>query len=158
MYIAYLKQNNLIYEVVTSEQELLKIRIVSSLNEENPCAFTKKCILELKEYFEGKRTVFDLPVKFQGTPFQVSVWNALLDIPYGKTVTYLDIAKRIGNPKSVRAVGGAIHKNPIMIVVPCHRVIGKNKSLIGYAYGLSLKQELLSLEGSYEEIHDENVT
>ena len=106
----------------------------------------KKAYIELKEYFEGGRKVFDIPIKLNGTDFQKKVWEELLKIPYGETKSYLDIAKSIGNPKACRAVGGAYNKNPIMIIVPCHRVIGKNGDLVGYAGGIEVKQKLLDLE------------
>ena len=97
-------------------------------------------------YFSKKRKSFDIPIKLEGTEFQKRVWDALIQIPYGKTCTYKDIAEKIGNPKACRAVGGANNKNPIMIIVPCHRVIGKNGDLVGYAGGIEVKQKLLDLE------------
>ena len=112
----------------------------------NESPLTKKTFLQLEEYFKGKRTSFDLPLNPKGTPFQKKIWNALLTIPYGQTKSYLDIATIIGNPKAVRAVGLANHNNPIMIVIPCHRVIGKNGKMVGYACGISVKEQLLSLE------------
>ena len=101
---------------------------------------------QLDEYFAGKRKKFDIPIKLEGTDFQIKVWKELLKIPYGETCTYLDIAKRIGNPKGSRAVGMANNKNKIMIIIPCHRVIGSNKKLVGYAGGLDVKEKLLKLE------------
>lgn len=101
---------------------------------------------QLSEYFEGERTHFDIPLAPKGTDFQKQVWQALVEIPYGQTLSYQDIAKAVGKPKGSQAVGGANGKNPIAIVVPCHRVIGKNGSLTGYAGGLDKKSWLLSLE------------
>ena len=101
---------------------------------------------QLEEYFAGKRKRFDLPLNPQGTDFQKSVWKALLDIPYGKTRSYKEIAKATGNPKACRAVGMANNKNPIWIVIPCHRVIGTDGTLTGYGGGLTMKQRLLDLE------------
>ena len=101
---------------------------------------------QLSEYFERRRTTFDFTLDFDGTPFQVSVWQALLQIPYGETRSYGDIAKSIGKPGAARAVGMANHENPIAVVIPCHRVVGQNGSLTGYAGGLHLKQKLLSIE------------
>ena len=101
---------------------------------------------QLDEYFAGKRKKFDIPIKLDGTDFQIKVWKELLKIPYGETCSYLDIAKRIGNPKASRAVGMANNKNKIIIIVPCHRVIGSNKKLVGYACGLDVKEKLLELE------------
>ena len=106
----------------------------------------KKAYIELKEYFEGGRKVFDIPIKLNGTDFQKKVWEELLKIQYGETKSYLDIAKSIGNPKACRAVGMANNKNKIIIIVPCHRVIGSNKKLVGYAGGLDVKEKLLNLE------------
>ena len=101
---------------------------------------------ELGEYFSGKRTRFTFAMRAEGTPFQQSVWGALLDIPYGETKSYGEIAKAVENPKGARAVGMACNKNPIMIAVPCHRVVGANGSLTGYAHGTGMKQSLLDLE------------
>jgi methylated-DNA-[protein]-cysteine S-methyltransferase len=101
---------------------------------------------ELEEYFAGQRERFDLPLAFGGTGFQREVWNALLTIPYGETVSYKELAERIGRPKAVRAVGAANGANPIPIIVPCHRVIGNDGSLTGFGGGLPLKRRLLELE------------
>ncbi len=101
---------------------------------------------QLGEYFEGERTDFDLEVDFVGTDFQVAVWRALQEIPFGSTATYGEIAAAIGRPTAVRAVGGANNRNPVSIVVPCHRVIGADGSLTGFGGGLPTKQTLLSLE------------
>ena len=105
-----------------------------------------KTVLQLEEYFDGRRKEFDIPIKLRGTEFQKKVWNELLKIPYGETVSYKEIAIKIGNPKACRAVGMANHNNPILIIVPCHRVINENKKLGGYALGLDLKRRLLELE------------
>lgn len=101
---------------------------------------------QLSEYFSGKRNTFDLKLNSKGTDFMKKVWRELLNIPYGETRTYKEIAEKIGNPKGARAVGMANNKNPIPIIIPCHRVIGKNKKLIGYALGLDMKEFLLNLE------------
>jgi methylated-DNA-[protein]-cysteine S-methyltransferase len=103
---------------------------------------------QLAEYFAGGRTAFDLPLAFSGTKFQQRVWRTLLTIPFGKTRTYAQIARQIGRPKAVRAVGAANGKNPISIVAPCHRVIGSNGKLTGFAGGLDAKAYLLRLEGA----------
>jgi len=107
---------------------------------------TGRAFEELEEYFLGKRREFDLPLHPDGTEFQRRVWAALREIPYGETRSYSEIAEQVGNPKAVRAVGMANHRNPIAIMVPCHRVIGKNGSLTGYAGGLHLKERLLKIE------------
>jgi methylated-DNA-[protein]-cysteine S-methyltransferase len=103
---------------------------------------------QLKAYFKGERRQFDLPLAPQGTPFQLMVWQALLSIPYGSAVSYRWVAEKIGNPKAVRAVGGANARNPLPIVIPCHRVIGSNGKLIGFGGGLTVKQALIELEKS----------
>jgi methylated-DNA-[protein]-cysteine S-methyltransferase len=106
----------------------------------------KEAASQIKDYFEGKRKAFELPLAFEGTEFMKSVWKALREIPYGETRSYGDIAKSIGNPKAARAVGMANNKNLIPIVIPCHRVIGANGKLVGYAGGLDIKEQLLDLE------------
>jgi len=106
----------------------------------------KKTALQLKEYFEHKRKTFDLPLFPQGTDFQLAVWKSLQKIPYGETRTYKEIAKMAGNTKACRACGMANNRNPIAIIIPCHRVIGSNGSLIGYGGGLDIKRYLLELE------------
>lgn len=103
---------------------------------------------QLTAYFAGERQVFDLPLAPRGTAFQQRVWQALRDIPYGETRSYQQIAETIGNAKAVRAVGMANHRNPLLIVIPCHRVIGSRGQLTGYAAGLDKKEWLLQLEGS----------
>lgn len=105
--------------------------------------------IQLDEYFQGKRTIFSLPFKLTGTPFQLAVWKELQNIPYGKTTSYKEIAQKINKPKAYRAVGMANNKNPLPIIIPCHRVIGSNGKLIGYAGGLNLKNYLLELEKSH---------
>jgi len=106
----------------------------------------KLAVKQLKAYFSGTRREFDIPLRPVGTVFQEEVWLALRSISYGETVSYSDIAKQIGRPKAVRAVGAAIGKNPLSIMIPCHRVIGANGKLIGFAGGLITKEFLLNLE------------
>jgi methylated-DNA-[protein]-cysteine S-methyltransferase len=103
---------------------------------------------QLDEYFELKRTVFDIPLLMVGTEFQQSVWNALMQIPYGASLSYLKLAERINNKKAVRAVASANGANAISIIIPCHRIIGSNGELVGYAGGLAAKKKLLELEQS----------
>jgi len=105
--------------------------------------------IQLDEYFQGKRTTFSLPFKLTGTPFQLAVWKELQNIPYGQTTSYKEIAQKMNKPKAYRAVGMANNKNPLPIIIPCHRVIGSNGKLIGYAGGLKLKNYLLELEKSH---------
>ena len=111
-----------------------------------PSDVSERANLQLQEYFAGKRKTFDLPIDLIGTPFQISVWQCLLTVPYGEVRSYSQIAAAIGKPKACRAVGQAIHRNPLWIVVPCHRIVGSNQALTGYAGGLDMKQKLLELE------------
>lgn len=104
---------------------------------------------QLLEYLEGKRKIFTVPLNPKGTKFMKEVWTALQEIPYGEVRTYGQIAKKIGNPKAARAVGMANHRNPIPIIIPCHRVIGSNNKLVGYALGMEMKKFLLNLEGIF---------
>jgi methylated-DNA-[protein]-cysteine S-methyltransferase len=105
-------------------------------------------IKQLDEYFMGKRTVFDLELIFVGSDFQKSVWHSLIKIPYGKTVSYLTLSKELGNEKAIRAVANANGANAISIIVPCHRIVGSNGALVGYAGGLNTKKKLITLERS----------
>jgi methylated-DNA-[protein]-cysteine S-methyltransferase len=109
----------------------------------------RQAATQLTEYFEGRRTDFDLPLVLRGTDFQTSVWKALQTIPAGETRSYKDIAAMVGNPRASRAVGMANHRNPIAIIIPCHRVIGHNGDLTGYGGGLPIKQYLLEMEKAY---------
>ncbi len=115
-------------------------------NEISSCSAMLEVCRQLDEYFDGKRTDFDIKVNPKGTEFQQRVWAELLKIPYGETCSYKDIAMRIGSEKAYRAVGGANNKNPVSIIIPCHRVIGENKKLVGYGGGLDIKEKLLNLE------------
>jgi methylated-DNA-[protein]-cysteine S-methyltransferase len=110
-------------------------------------ARNQQAVLELEEYFAGKRKDFSMPLDLYGTPFQKAVWTALTRIPYGETRSYKDIALAIGSGKAVRAIGGANNRNPVPVIVPCHRVIGANGTLVGYGGGLPIKEHLLELEG-----------
>jgi len=115
---------------------------------EKPFAVARQ---QLTEYFAGERREFDLPLKLNGTEFQMSVLRALQQIPYGETTSYADIAERIGRPKAVRAVGAANGRNPIPIIVPCHRVIGSHGELTGFGGGLDTKEALLRLEAEHSQ-------
>lgn len=108
-----------------------------------------KCMQQLQEYFDGKRTEFELPLQQEGSAFQQRVWTALNNIPYGRTISYLELSKRIGNAKAIRAVGTTNGKNTISIIVPCHRVIGSNGNLTGYGGDLWRKQWLLEHEAKF---------
>ncbi|MCL5126816.1 methylated-DNA--[protein]-cysteine S-methyltransferase [Algibacter sp. L4_22] len=109
------------------------------------------CVMQLREYFEGSRTQFNLKLNAQGTDFQQRVWDTLEQIPHGKTTSYLELSKKLGDVKAIRAVANANGKNPLWIIVPCHRVIGSNGSLTGYAGGLHRKQWLINHENPYKQ-------
>lgn len=132
------EENNYITSIEYTEEDIQE--------SDNP--LINKVKKQLEEYFSGKRKEFDIPLNPKGTEFQQKVWNALKEIPYGELRSYKQIAERIGNPLACRAVGNANNKNPIMIVVPCHRVIGTNGSMTGYACGINIKEQLLRLEKS----------
>ena len=123
-------------------------RVLGSLKEDRDHAMLLEAERQLQEYFAGNRERFSLPLDFAGTDFQVKVWNALLTIPFGETRTYAQIARQIGHPKAVRAVGAANGRNPISIIAPCHRVIGTNGKLTGFAGGLEAKAILLNIESA----------
>jgi len=110
------------------------------------------CAIQLNEYFQGSRKIFDLKLNVQGTDYQKKVWEQLEQIPYGKTTTYLELSKQIGDVKSIRAVANANGKNPLWIIVPCHRVIGSNGALTGYAGGLHRKKWLINHENPYKQL------
>ncbi|MCV2885699.1 methylated-DNA--[protein]-cysteine S-methyltransferase [Aestuariibacter sp. AA17] len=138
-------------EITASEQGIQSIYFKDDKQrEDKPNQHTKAAVMQLEEYFAGSRDVFDLPLDMKGTTFQRSVWDELLKIPYGETCSYKQIADKLNNPKAVRAVGAANGKNPVSIVVPCHRVIGSNQTLTGYAGGLERKAKLLSLENAQQ--------
>lgn len=126
-------------------------RIQKGLNAiyvEEETAIIKKAINQFDEYFDGSRTTFDIPLKLVGTEFQQKVWETLITIKYGSTQSYLGLSKLLGNEKAIRAVASANGANAISIIVPCHRIIGKNSDLVGYAGGILAKKKLLQLEGS----------
>lgn len=148
MYIDYLKTPLGIIEIQASEQGICQV--IFSGNETHrihSSQLTDRCKQQLKAYFVGERTFFDLPLTPKGTPFQQAIWKALQDIPFGHTQSYQNLADKINNPKAVRAVGGANGRNPISIILPCHRVIGRNGTLTGYAGGIERKYWLLEHEG-----------
>jgi O-6-methylguanine DNA methyltransferase len=115
---------------------------------EECAAAMRHYVRELQEYFAGQRRQFDFPLDLRGTDFQLACWRALLEIPYGETRTYSDIARAVGKPQAFRAVGTANNRNPVAIVVPCHRVIASDGTLCGYGGGLEVKRRLLELEGA----------
>lgn len=136
-------------KITADEEGITSLWFVDTLPtpEKTPNRHTEQCEKELAEYFAGQRETFAVALHPQGTPFQKRVWNALLEIPYGQTASYLDLAKILGDEKLTRAVGTANGQNPIGIIIPCHRIIGSDGSLTGYAGGLHRKKWLLQLEG-----------
>jgi methylated-DNA-[protein]-cysteine S-methyltransferase len=116
--------------------------------EDPACAPLEECAAQIAAYLEGRRRDFALPMAVAGTPFQQRVWREIAGIPYGKTITYAELAKRAGSPGSARAAGAATGRNPLSIIVPCHRVVGTSGTLTGYAGGLDRKAHLLALEGA----------
>jgi methylated-DNA-[protein]-cysteine S-methyltransferase len=115
---------------------------------------TDQCKMELEEYFKGERTQFSVGIKPQGTDFRQRVWAQLAEIPYGETISYGELARRLGIPKAARAVGGANHHNPIPIIIPCHRVLGADGKLVGYGGGLWRKERLIALEMKNKKEHN----
>lgn len=130
--------------IEASESKVFAIKFQPGL--ERPNLVTNICKKQLTEYFDGQRQDFDIPLDFRGTEFQKLVWEELLRVRFSETTSYSDIATRIGRPNAQRAVGGANHHNPLPIIVPCHRVVGKRNSLVGYAFGLECKAWLLNHE------------
>jgi methylated-DNA-[protein]-cysteine S-methyltransferase len=137
-------------EIVANERGISSLYFLEGdFPSTNPSGMIKDCLDQLKEYFEGKRQVFSLNLDPYGTEFQKKVWAELLKIPFGETISYFELSKRVGDVKAIRAVGNANGKNPISIIVPCHRVIGSNRKLIGYGGGLWRKRWLLEFERSF---------
>ena len=149
IYIAYYQSPIGAVEIVETQDEIVALNFVDkprSTDVELP-ATLRKCVRQVDEYFNAERRQFSVKLSLQGTDFQNMVWHQLLNVPYGKTVSYGEIATAIGNPAACRAVGAANGKNPISIIVPCHRIIGSDGTLTGYGGGLWRKQWLLKHEG-----------
>lgn len=135
------------FRIVEEEDAVVAIDVVKERQEEErPSEVTDWAARELHEYLEGERRAFTFPYRLVGTPFRLQVWKELEKVPYGETTTYKSLAEAIGRPGAYHAVGGAVGANPLSICVPCHRVIGTNGSLTGYAWGLPMKEALLELE------------
>ncbi len=137
-----------VLEVTANDKAVTSVFFVERAQAAQPNTITDKALRQLNEYFSGQRTRFNLPLDADGTDFQRSVWRQLCEIDYGVTCAYQDIANALENPKAVRAVGAANGRNPISIIVPCHRVIGANGALTGYAGGMDRKAWLLKHEGA----------
>ncbi|RJQ34179.1 methylated-DNA--[protein]-cysteine S-methyltransferase [Candidatus Parcubacteria bacterium] len=146
MYKSYLKSPLGILEVIAEEKNILEINFVGQIKRQNNNALSKRCVVELKEYFVGQRKIFSVPIKLSGTPWQQKVWLALSRVQYGVTISYADLALMVAGVKAARAVGGAVNKNPLPIIIPCHRVVGSKGDLVGYNGGLWRKKWLLEHE------------
>lgn len=149
--IFYYKSKFGIIKGIIRDNKLIFFKNINSkinvqISDINKSKLVLKIENQLDEYFNGKRRIFNIPLQLEGSEFQKKVWEALLKIPYGETKSYKEIAKIIGNEKAYRAVGMANNRNPITIIVPCHRVIGSNNKLIGYFGGLKMKESLLKME------------
>ena len=145
MNVDYIESPIGLIEIRASETHITKVSLVSLKDLVKENELTKKACFEIQEYFEGKRKEFDLKLEFSGTPFQNKVWKELQNVPFGEVISYQELARRICGGKYARAVGGAVHRNPFLLVVPCHRVVGSH-GLGGFAYGISSKEYLLNHE------------
>ncbi|PLX25635.1 cysteine methyltransferase [Candidatus Parcubacteria bacterium] len=147
-----------VLEIVADEKNILAINftkqarldLAERARRKNSNALTEKCVVTLKEYFFGNKKKFSLDLEFVGTDFQKKVWQTLVRVPYGSIISYGDLATMIGQPKAARAIGGAVNKNPIPIIIPCHRVLGSDGKLVGYEGGLWRKKWLLQHENSFD--------
>jgi methylated-DNA-[protein]-cysteine S-methyltransferase len=149
MYKAYYNSPIGIVEIVSDEKNIIELSFVENATGSNLQAvpeILKSALQQIEEYFQGKRSEFDLKLKAEGTEFQQKVWKSLIEVPYGNTACYGEIAAAVGNSKASRAVGGANNKNKIAIIIPCHRIVGADGSLTGYAGGLWRKEWLLKHE------------
>lgn len=145
-YIDYYQSPIGLLQVVATDDALLEINFCEVPVDVRSNFLTERAILQLEEYFSLERQRFDLPIQMHGTLFQQEVWKKLMEIPYGTTVSYSEITKMLNKEKAVRAVAHAIGQNPLLILIPCHRVIGKNQALTGYKAGIDRKKYLLDLE------------
>lgn len=144
---SYYKSPIGVLEIICEKDALISLKLVENVDKsDSETALIKEIKTQLYEYFSGKRKIFDIKLKTKGTEFQKCVWEELRKISYGKTKSYSEIAVAVGNKNTQRAIGSACNKNPIMIIIPCHRVISKNGELGGFAYGNSIKQKLLKIE------------
>ena len=146
---SYYKSPIGVLEIICEKDALISLKLVENADKsDSETELTKEIKTQLYEYFSGKRKIFDIKLKLIGTDFQKRIWEELQKIPYGTTKSYSEIATAAGNKNAQRTVGSACNKNPIMIMIPCHRVISKNGKLGGFAYGNSIKQKLLKIENS----------
>ena len=150
MYKDYYKSPLGVLEIIADNENILAINFVKNIKVRKGNALTKQCVVQLKEYFKARRKAFDLPIKISGSDWQVRVLLQLSKIPWGAVISYQDLAAMSGNAKAARAIGRAVNKNKIPIIIPCHRVVGSRGQLVGYAGGLTKKQALLKLENSFD--------
>lgn len=146
MKTTYLKFEGIKLEIITENEKLKTINFTDKYKEAEDDETTLKIKKELMDYFTGKRKEFEINLDLQGTEFQKKVWDEMAKIPYGETMSYGELAQKIGNPKGSRAIGMACNRNKIPIIIPCHRVVGKNGKLTGFAGGLEIKEFLLKIE------------
>ena len=146
VYISRIKTPYGEWEICASERGIMGVSAQCSDRPLQENSVSRQAARELQAYFAGQRTTFNVPLDLNGTPFQRAVWQILLQIPYGNSLSYGQVAEQLGKPKAVRAVGQAIGRNPCLVLVPCHRVLGKDRRLTGFSAGLELKKALLVLE------------
>ncbi len=149
-YNSYFKSPLGVLEIVADDNYILTINFVKNIKKETNNALSKKCVVQLKEYFSGKRKSFDLPIKILGSPWQTRACLEASKIPYAGVISYQDLAAMSGNIKAARAIGMALNKNKIPIIIPCYRVLGGGGQLVGYAGGLDKKEKLLEMEKSFD--------
>ena len=154
MEIGYFESDIGILSVSTYNQEVISISFVDEIKKTSasPSPVLQKALKQIEEYFNGKRSEFDFPFRWVGTDFQVKIWKLVSRIPYGTSLAYVKVAQAYGDAKMVRAVAAALAKNPLIILIPCHRVMGSDGSLVGYSVGIDKKRQLLELEGFPKQI------
>ena len=154
MEIGYFESDIGILSVSTYNQEVISISFVDEIEKTSasPSPVLQKALKQIEEYFNGKRSEFDFPYRWVGTDFQVKIWKLVSLIPYGTSLAYVKVAQAYGDAKMVRAVAAALAKNPLIILIPCHRVMGSDGSLVGYYAGIDKKRQLLELEGFPKQI------
>ena len=147
IYVQYIQTPVGLLEISADDTSITSVYFANEkTKKENPSSLTNLCTRQLKYFFDGKRNDFTLPLRPAGTTFQIQVWNELQKIPFGRTISYMELARRLGDEKKIRAAGTANGRNPIPIIIPCHRVIGSDGSLVGYGGGLDKKKWLLEFE------------
>jgi len=147
IYVQYIQTPVGLLEISADDTSITSVYFANEkTKKENPSSLTNLCATQLKDFFDGKRNDFTLPLRPAGTTFQIQVWNELQKIPFGRTISYMELARRLGDEKKIRAAGTANGRNPIPIIIPCHRVIGSDGSLVGYGGGLDKKKWLLEFE------------